>query len=182
MSAGSVARRYAKALMELGVQSGEYKKLGEQFAAFAEATQVSTELAETLSNPGFPRGERKKIIDAVTSRLGSSDTVRKSLYLLVDRERMESVADISRELTLFIQEKDARIPAVVESAVALTPEQQKRLQAALETISGRKVELQMTENPELIGGVVASVGDLIFDGSLRAQLQKLGSHMTEPNG
>jgi|TARA_R110000868_G_scaffold93538_1_gene258656 F-type H+-transporting ATPase subunit delta len=174
MSSGSLSRRYAKALMALGLEDGSYQRIGQDVASLANAIKASGELSSLLTNPVFPRDEREKIVLAILQRTGASKTVINFSKLLLDRERLNIVPDISRELSAMIDEKSGQIVAQVTSAVALNSVQQNELKTTLEGISGKKVLLETKEDPTLLGGLIAKVGDLVYDGSIRTQLQELG--------
>ena len=169
----SIARRYAKALMDLGVADGNYERLGREVSALARVIKTSPELVAAMTNPAFARDEREKVLRAVLQRIGASQTVVNATRLLLDRERVAQLPDISRELDVMIDEKAGRVAAVVTSAAPLDAGQQQRLGAALERMSGKKVQMQVAHDPALLGGVVAQVGDTIYDGSLRTQLEKM---------
>jgi F-type H+-transporting ATPase subunit delta len=173
MIAGSIPRRYAKALLEIGVADGNYERIGREVRAFARAIKLSPELATLLSNPAFPRDEREKVMRAVLQRLGASQTVVNISRLLLDRERIAFLPDISRELDAMIDARAGRAQAQVRSATALDAGQRERLTRALESLSGKKVELAIDTDPALLGGIVAKVGDTVYDGSLRTQLEKM---------
>ncbi len=173
MSAGSVARRYARAMMDIGAETHSYEKLGREVRALAQAMKSSEELAATLANPAIPRSDRRKVLEAVAVRAGASKLSLHLAFLLLDRERIAALPDVSRELDAMIDDKVGRVRADVVSAEPLSRAQQDQLQKLLERVSGRKVEMQTRENPELLGGVVAKVGDLLYDGSLRSQLERL---------
>lgn len=173
MSSGSLSRRYAKALMEIGEADGSYKRIGQDVASMAKAMTDSAELSGLLGNPAFPRSEREKIVQAIMQRIGATKTVINFSMLLLDRERMAVLPDISRELSAMIDDKSGQVTAQVTSAVALTSVQQSELKTTLETLSGKKVQIEAKEDPALLGGLVAKVGDLVYDGSLRTQLREL---------
>ena len=174
MSAGSLARRYAKALMEIGNEDGSYQRIGQDVASLGKAIKASSELSGLLTNPSFPRDDREKIVLSILQRIGASKTVINFSRLLLDRERLSIVPDISRELSAMIDAKSGQITAEVTSAVPLNAMQQTELKATLEGLSGKKVLLKTKEDPSLLGGLVAKVGDLVYDGSIRTQLQELG--------
>ena len=177
MSAGSLARRYAKALMELGTEDGSYQRLGKELETMAKAIKNSKELSDLLANPVVPRSDREKIILAILQRTAASKTTTNTCKLLLDRERLSILPDISRELNAMIDQKSDQVTAEVTSAVALTPAQTNELRAALEELSGKKIQIQAKEDPALLGGVIAKVGDLVYDGSLRTQLRDLRRNM-----
>ena len=174
MSAGSLSRRDAKALMEIGTEDSSYQRMGQDVASMAKAIQASSELSGILTNPVFPRDDREKIVLSILQRIGASKTVINFSRLLLDRERLGILPDISREFSAMIDAKSGQITAEVTSAVALNAMQQTELKATLEGISGKKVLLEIKEDASLLGGLVAKVGDLVYDGSIRTQLRELG--------
>lgn len=159
--------------MAIGLDDGTYERIGNDVGALANAVKSSEELAAVLSNPAFPRDDREKIVRSILQRIGASQTVVNFARLLLDRERMSAIPDISRELDAMINDKSGRVTAQVTSAIALTPAQKSQLTATLEKLSGKKIQLDTREDPEILGGVVAKVGDLVYDGSLKTQLQRL---------
>lgn len=173
MIAGSIARRYARALLEIGVADGNFERLGREVRALARALKSSQELVVALTNPAFPKSDREKILRAILQRLGASQMVVNFTRLLLDRERMAVLADISRELDAMIDARAGRVAAEVRSAVPLDAGQRERLTQALEQLSGKKVEMKIDHDPALLGGVVAKVGDTVYDGSLRTQLERM---------
>jgi len=173
MSSGSLARRYAKALMEIGNEDGSYQRIGQDVSAMAKAISSSSELTDLLSNPVFPGADRKRIILSILEQIGASKTVTNFSNLLLDRDRLDILPAISRELAAMINKKSGQVTASVRSALALTTAQQSELKAVLEQISGKKVLLELQEDAALLGGVVAKMGDFVYDGSIRTQLQEL---------
>ena len=173
MSSGSLARRYARALLALGLEDKSLEQLGKEVRSLADAIRDSDELAEALSNPAFPRSDREKILVAVLERLKAKKTTINFTKLLLDRERMAVLPDISRELDAMIDEHAGRVRAQVTSAKPLTSSQLSRLVKALEKLSGKKILVETFEDSALLGGVVAQVGDQVYDGSLRTQLRQL---------
>jgi F-type H+-transporting ATPase subunit delta len=179
MLAGSLARRYARALMQIGAEQKNAEKLGADVRSLAKAMEVSPELSLLLSNPAFPRADRKKILDALAARFGTQPITKNFFYVLLDKERLAHVPAISREIDRMLEEQAGRVAAEVVSAQPLTATQLNQITAALEKLSGKKVVVVKREDPALLGGVVAKVGDTIYDGSLRTQLRQLRDSMTK---
>lgn len=179
MVTGSLARRYAKAIFEIGSEQGGLDKMGADLRVLAHAMRDSAELASALGNPAIRRGDRRKIIDALLQRIGVVTVTRNTVYLLLERERLGSLQMISRELDALIEAKAGRVMAEVVSAKPLDPAQLSQITAALEKLSGKKVSLSKREDPELLGGVVAKVGDVVYDGSLRTQLRTLRDELSK---
>jgi len=179
MVSGSLARRYAKAVFELGSKQGNLDKIGADLRSLAKAWKDSAELETTLASPAIRRAERKKILDAIMQRIGVTPTTTNLMYLLLDGERMASVPAIARELDRMIEAKAGRIAAEIVSAKPLDPAQLSQITASLEKLSGKKVSVTHREDADLLGGVVAKVGDTVYDGSLRTQLRNMRDELSK---
>lgn len=179
MVTGSLARRYAKAIFAIGSEQGDLPKLGADLRSFAKAMHDSAELVTVLTNPAIRRGDRKKVIDSLLQHIGVQSSTRNLVLLLLDGERLSYLPSISRELDAMIEAKAGRVSAEVVSAKPLDASELKQITAALEKLSGKKVTVQKFEEPALLGGVVAKVGDTIYDGSLRTQLRNLRDEISK---
>ena len=173
MITGSVARRYAKAMLLIGIDDGNLDRIGREVRTLASAMKRSTELTQTLASPVFARSDREKVLRALLDRIGATQAVVNFTRLLLDRERVGILPDISRSLDSMIDERGGRVAARVRSATPLDEQQQKRLVKTLEALSGKKVDMAVEHDPSLLGGVVAKVGDVLYDGSLRTQLERI---------
>lgn len=179
MVTGSLARRYAKAVFAIGSQHDALAKLGSDLATLARAMDSSPELVATLTSPAIRRGDRRKVLDALLARITADPMTRNLVYLLLDGERLAHLPAISRELSAMIEAKAGRIGAEVVSAKPLDPGQLAQITAALEKLSGKKVSVVKREDPELLGGVVAKLGDTVYDGSLRTQLRNMRDELSK---
>jgi F-type H+-transporting ATPase subunit delta len=179
MISGSLARRYARALLDIGVDDGNYERIGREVSSLAEAIRMSRELNEVLTSPAIARSDRERVLLAILSRLGASATVTNFARLLLARERIVALRDVARELEAMIDEKVGRVKATLTSAAPLSAEQAERLVSILERLSGKRVEVETREDQTLLGGSIARVGDVIYDGSLRTQLQRLRQSLTK---
>jgi F-type H+-transporting ATPase subunit delta len=179
MVSGSLARRYARALVQIGVAAGNLDQLGADLRAFAAAMKISAELVSSLTNPAIRRSDRRKVIDAVLAHLGAAPATRNLVSVLLDGERIATLPMISREVDSMIEARAGRVSAEVASAAELTPAQLAQLTTVLERLSGKKIDVVKRLDPSLIGGVVAKVGDVVYDGSLRSQLHLLRDELTK---
>lgn len=173
MIAGSLARRYAKALLAIGIADKNFEQLGSELASVDDLFASSSELRSTLVNPLFKQANRRAVLEELAARLKVSRTIRNFLMLLLDKGRLAALPDIRRELGALIDEQAGRVRAVATSAQKLTADETKRLEAALAKQSGKQIILERREDPRLIGGVVTQLGDLVFDGSVRAQVERM---------
>jgi F-type H+-transporting ATPase subunit delta len=173
MITGSLARRYARAILDIGTEKGTFEKMGDELDALSAMLSGSRDLSEALTNPVFPMSRRRAVLEAIIARMAVSPVTRNFLLLLLERERMPYLPSIARELRAMVDAKAGRLRAVVTSARPLSPEHEKNIRAALERTSGKKVLVEKRQDPELIGGVVTQVGDLVYDGSVRTQLEQM---------
>jgi F-type H+-transporting ATPase subunit delta len=171
MIAGSLARRYARALLDIGVAKGSFEQLGKDMDDLAGAYSSSRDLGEALTNPVFPMARRRAVLESILTEMSVTPITKNFLLLLLDRERIPYLPAIARELRVMVDERAGRVRATLTSARPLPAEHVASVQAALEKASGRKVVLEKKEDPSLLGGVVAKVGDVVYDGSVRTQLE-----------
>lgn len=170
---GSMARRYARALLQIGIETGRLRGLVSEIERVAAAVDESTELREVLQSPAVLKSQRKKVVDALAVKLAVSKLTRNTCLLLVDRGRAASLPAICRELKAMVDEYEGVLRAEVSSARPLDKAYVDRLTAALGKATGKKVQLTTKLDQDLIGGVVTRVGGVVYDGSIRTQLGRV---------
>ncbi len=175
MSVSIVARRYAQALLDLGTELGSLDKLVEEIAAAAEAWEASADFRNAIENPLVAHDAKKAVVGDVADRIDASPTTRSTLLLLVDRRRMKTLPYLSRTLRELADARRGVVRAEVTTAAPLSDAYYEKLKAKLEKMTGQKIVIDKKTDPALIGGVVARIGDRIFDGSLRTRLETMRS-------
>jgi len=173
MVIGSIARRYAKALLSIGVQQQTFDALGKELDRTAETLTRSPELKVALANPVFPLEKRRAVLEDVARRLALSKVVRNFVMLLLDKGRIGSLPDIARAHRALVDEHAGRVRASITSSRPLDPALEARLKTALEKQSGKVVILEKREDPAIIGGLITQLGDIVYDGTVRTQLAML---------
>jgi len=169
----SVARRYARALLSLGLAEGRFEQYGEELSAVLQAMKDSREFGMMLANPGYSQPQRQAAVDAAASALRLSPLTVNFLRLLMDRQRGGDLAAIVRSYRAMVDQQAGRVRATLTSAGPLGDDELNRLREALARITSRTVVLETKTDPSLIGGVVAQVGATQLDGSLRTQLERM---------
>lgn len=179
MVTGSLARRYARAVIAIGVESKNLDKIGSDLRVLAAAMKESEELVTVLTNPSIRRADRKRVLEGLLDHIKAQPQTHNLIFLLLDGERLGYVPSIAREVAAMIEERAGRVTAEVTSARPLDKKDLDQIAKALEKLSGKKVTITKQEDPELLGGVVAKLGDVVYDGSLRTQLRTLRDELTK---
>ncbi|MBN2715002.1 MAG: ATP synthase F1 subunit delta [Deltaproteobacteria bacterium] len=177
MANGSIARRWAKALFLLAEQENRLLVVSREIDRVAEAWVSSQDLQSAMANPMLDRKIRSTILGEVLKALAVSKTMENFVRLLNDKHRIGELAGIARAFQLLADQKENRIRAEVISAVPLDDTVVASIQAAIEAATRKKVLITRREDSSLIGGVVTRVGDLMYDGSIRTQLNRIKEGM-----
>ena len=167
----AMIRGYAEALFDIAEAEGESQAVESQLFAFAKLVESQPKVREALIDPALPVENKKGLIlDTLGER--ANPIAVNLLGLLVEQGRGRELGRILEELVAVAAERRAHAVAEVRSAVPLDEAQRARLVEALSTATGRTIEVRVVVDPTLIGGVVARVGDEIFDGTLRSRLRE----------
>ena len=173
MAHAAASRRYAKALFSLAREENRLNEVREEIAQLGKLLASNAELRAVLFQPLHPVAERRAVLRAVSDALGASPLLRNFQSFLVDQRRLVDWDEIEAEYGRLADAAAGLTKVRVTSAAPLSPAQRERLQQTLERRSGGRVQLALEVDPALVGGVVAQVGDLVYDGSLRTQLRQL---------
>jgi F-type H+-transporting ATPase subunit delta len=173
MIVGSIARRYAKALFDLAVAADRVDAWARSLVALKKAVDSSPELRDLLANPVYTKEQRQGLAARLAQALGLEREPANLLALLADRNRLGYLAAVADVFHRLADEKMGRLRARVASAVPLSEPEAAALAAKLAAATQGQVIVERVVDPSLLGGVVAQVGSLVYDGSLRSQLEDL---------
>ncbi|WP_437485097.1 ATP synthase F1 subunit delta [Sorangium sp. So ce1014] len=170
MSYEAVARRYGRAIFEIGKETGTLAALARELGDASATYAASEELRLVLDNPLIPEAQREEVLREVGARAGLADVTKNTLLLLARRRRLAALPEIARQLALLVDREQNLGRAVVTSAGPLSDGYLDRLRAELERATGRKISIIHKQDPSLIAGVVTQIDDQVIDGSLRTRL------------
>ena len=183
MSNKTLARRYALALVSLGKEANCLAELSESLDRFSNALQEGNKLLQrALSNPAIPINEKQNVVREVAQVLSLHPYATNTMLLLLERERLAIVPSLVISFTEMADKLLNRLRAVVTSAQTLNTEEQDSLKTTLSQAHSIPLEnlfIRFEVNPELIGGVIAKVGDRIYDASVRRTLNDLQQILTQ---
>ena len=174
-----IAKRYATAIFELAKESKSLKSLEADVAALEGALTESPDLRNLISSPVYTRDQVTNAITAVARKMELSQTVAGALGLMATKRRLFALPQVLASLRAMIAAEKGEVTAEVTSATALTEAQQSDLVKTLKTRIGKDINLKLTVDAALIGGLVIKVGSQMIDTSIRAQLAALKNSMKE---
>jgi len=173
----AAARRYARALFGLAKQDGETAGIRQELDRLAELFASSSDLRDALLTPLHPVRERRQVLRAIAEREGFSRLITNFYSYLIDQRRLVDFPGIREDYVRLVDEDAGLVTGTVVSAGPLDEQRQERLRRALSERTGLDVRLEVRVDPDLIGGAIAQVGDLVFDGSIRTQLDRLRANL-----
>ena len=166
-----IARVYAEALFGAAKDRGKLDAIREQLGLFADALAENKDMQLFFFSPYFSSAEKQDGIKKAIE--GAEPELINFLELLVDKHRMPVIFRIRRQFDSLWAKENKRLGVTVTSAVELDPEVAQRIGAEIEKQTGNTVELQTKVDPEILGGLVLQVGNMVLDTSIRHRLEKL---------
>jgi F-type H+-transporting ATPase subunit delta len=143
-----------------------------ELARFEETRKTSVQLQELYANPGIDHAQKAKVTEALAKRLGVSELTVRVLDVLTRNRRVNDLESVVEALAEMVREATNTVAATVRSAKPLSDQEQAELRRALEKKAGRKVELSVEQDADLIGGFVARIGSEVFDASVAGKIEK----------
>ena len=177
MIPATLARRYARALLQLADTPMQREVFGRDLATFvrnaAAPAAGDASLLTVLDFGIHPQNERRAVLDAVLRRMNLDATVAKFIALVFERGRIGGLPQMSTTFTEMVDTLAGRQKALVTSAKPLAADALAKLKASLEKVTGKTILIDTKIDPSLLGGVVAQVGTYVFDGSIKSQLERM---------
>lgn len=177
MIQGALARRYARALLELAASPAQRDKFARDVANLAEVLhqtdEAGTPLLSILTSKRFTLSNREDLVLALSRRVMADPIVQRFLVHVLRKQRIAGFSDIARAYQTLADEAAHRIQARITSAAPLTPQAVRQIKEALERATELEVITVTDVDPELIGGIVTRVGSYVIDGSVRSTLAQL---------
>jgi F-type H+-transporting ATPase subunit delta len=173
VSQGMIARRYAKALVNLAENEKDLDNTGKHLNSITEVYKENLELRQVLSDTKVSSGIKLEILKDILSKIKVSKLVDTFSRFLLAKRRIDFLPDIERAFNLLLQEKLGRIEAKVTTASELPKDTVKKLVDAISSYSGKEIEVNVTIDPSIIGGIVTRIGSTVIDGSIQTYLNQI---------
>ena len=177
MANGSLAKRYARALINLGKEENTVDQLNNDLQSLGEVFALNdNQLLKSLTNPILTADEISAVLQSVIEKLNLNPITQNFVKLLKDKGRLVLFFDIAQVYQEMADEQAGRLRAYVETAKEISALERVELKKTLAEASNVTPDNLMVEyqiNPDLIGGIVAKVGDTLYDASIRSRLQDI---------
>jgi F-type H+-transporting ATPase subunit delta len=180
MTSRAAAGRYARALFDVALKQADPKQVEGELAAFADLLHGHATLEQVLTNPAVPPPRKRAVVQELVTRLQPmSAVVAKLLILLAERDRLGLLPEIVEAFRERLMAHLRIVRAEVVTAQPLAPERLEAIGQGLARATGKQVSIVPRVDPSIIGGLVARIGSVVYDGSVARQLDKIRNALTE---
>ena len=166
-----IGRVYGDALFDVAKENGKLDEIHEHLGEFADAVSSSHELQVFLFSPYFSSDEKREGISSAV--FGAEEELMNFLELLAEKHRMPAISHIRRRFDERWAEERRRLDVRLTSAVELDSDVVERIGTEVERQTDRRIDLETNVDPEILGGLVLRVGNMVLDASIRNKLERL---------
>lgn len=175
----NISKRYARAFFEIANDEKQIEPYYNELNQFASIVSQNKSLKDFLANPIFEQAGKKIVVDNIIAKMKFSNMTVSFLRLLVDKKRIDILGDIVICYRQLMDETLKKVRVTVKTAFSLSDELKSVISSSLEKSMGKKVDMTVEEDATLLGGVVIGVGDTLYDGSIKNQLNNMRNLLGE---
>lgn len=169
---------YAKALADIAEAEGVLARVDAEFTAVAAAYESNDQLRSAIGDQAIPVDRRQGIVEQLLAGKGAHPLTAQLLGMVIGAGRGRDLSAIASAIGNRNASSQGRAVAEVRSAVALSEDQQRRLGEQLAKAVGTEVNVKVIVDPSVVGGLVATVGDKVIDGSVRTKLDRVKARLS----
>jgi F-type H+-transporting ATPase subunit delta len=173
-----LAEVYSRALFEAAKENDVLDRVHEELGQFADALAEDRDLQLFFFSPYFSSEEKAEGVDRIVA--DADERLVNFLKLLAERHRMPALQRIRREFDAMWAEENRLLPVSVTSAVELDEELVREIGRRIEEQTGRRVELSANVDPNVLGGLMVRVGNMVLDATVRNRLEQLRKQVAKP--
>ena len=177
MSSRLTARRYAKALLQIGDAQGNVPQLKAELDAVAETVATNADLSRLVASPLVLPRKKAEVFEAILATAKVSESIRHFFRVVAQAGRLNLLPDLKRTFADLVDERAGIVEAKVQSAQPLSEAQSQALVASLATRTGKTIRLSWSQDASLLGGLKVQVGSTVLDASLQGQLRQLKTQL-----
>ena len=177
--ARTASRRYAEAIISLARETNSFEAWDEALGRLALAFE-NPQAKSILLNPGVPVSEKRQTMDDIVG--DTFPAAHNLVQVLISHRRIREIPDIYQHFTEAWLDQQGVAVAYVTTAEPVSLEDERTIRTQLANLTGKQIELRLLVDPDIIGGIVARVGDSLFDGSVRTRLRALRLRLAAVSG
>lgn len=174
-----LARRYAKAVIDLAQEAGILTEVGQDLERIAALFADSHELINVFADPTISGLAKEKVLAEVLEKGGVQELTMKFIHVVLRKDRILGIGEIARSYRDLSDQLENRIRARVVTSDRMSDKEESRIKDALSKISGKDVVLEVEIDESLLGGVVAYMGSQVYDGSIKNQLLQIKDNLSK---
>lgn len=171
MSVTAIARRYAEALADVALAQAKVEEIENEVAAFAQMMKENRELYDVFASPAVSQEDKGRVLAALVERAKPSRWTANLLKTMLRHYRLHLLGAVLGKFRDEINRRRGIVIAEVTTATPAGVQEREVLARRLQELTGKQVQLRFNADPDLIGGIVARIGSVVYDGSIRTQLQ-----------
>jgi F-type H+-transporting ATPase subunit delta len=168
-----IAERYVKALFDVARSTSSLDAVEKDMRTLAKALETTPSFQHFLRNPLLSKENQAQMMTAILNNVGAHRTTQQFVALLARRRRLGALAEIMESFCQRVASERGEMRAELVAAKALTPQEIALVSERLGKAYGKKIILDVRQEPELLGGIVVNIGSLRLDGSLAGKLKRL---------
>ena len=175
----NISKRYARAFFDIAGEEQKLEQYYNELHQFSSVIAQNKDLGGFLANPIFEQEIKKKVLEKIIGKLSLSPMTINFLKLLIDKKRIDILPDIETCYRQLMDETLKTVRVTVKTAFPLSGEMQSYITSSLKKMTGRSVEVTVEDDKNLLGGIVIGVGDTLYDGSIKNQLNNMRNLLGE---
>ena len=180
MTNKSAANRYARALLDVAIkEKGDLSRMEADLSVFVGLFIEHPALAKVLLNPAVPVARKQSAVSELAALAQTAPMLAKLLNLLAERDRLVVLPDLLVSYRDLLREHQGVVSAEVTTAAPLAADRVKAIEERLAAATGGAVILETKVDPAIVGGVIARVGSVVYDGSVTRQLERIRKSLTD---
>jgi F-type H+-transporting ATPase subunit delta len=178
----SVVGTYARAFADVITKKSNLLDPGrilQELHGIEALFQESDQLRRVMENPSLPADRKLAVLDAIAMKLGTTRQVRNFIAVLTDHRRLPLFSEILKQLEEELDERQGVVEAQVSTTRHLSEPEKQMLEAEISRMTGKQVRARYEQDASLLGGAVVQIGSTVYDGSVKAQLEKIHEQLVE---
>ena len=179
MSVIAIARRYAEALADAAAARNQVEKIDNDVRVFAGLMTANRELHDLFASPIVSKTDKLRVLEALIGRVQPDQMTANLLRTMLSHDRLHHLHEVYEQFRREMNERNGLIIAEVTTAAEVGRSEREKLGRTLEQMTGKRVEFRFKTDPSLIGGLVTRIGSVVYDGSVRTQLQGIREQLKQ---